>query len=74
MNSDYITKIREIMYQGGQQMQPMQWSEWAGGQGGNPTDFSGNPNLCLVAVRGRCGELVDNLQFLFLDVNTGQYV
>ena len=63
------------MYQGGpQQMQQMQWSEWVGGQGGYPTDFSGNPNLCLVAVRGRCAQLVDNLQFLFLNINTGQYV
>ena len=57
-----------------QQMQQMQWSEWVGGQGGEPTDFSGNPNLCLVAVRGRCAQLVDNLQFLFLNVNTGQYI
>lgn len=28
----------------------------------------------MVAVRGRSGAAVDHLQFLFVDVNTGQYV
>jgi hypothetical protein len=27
-----------------------------------------------VAVRGRCGSVIDSLQFLFVDVSNGQYV
>jgi hypothetical protein len=48
-------------------------SPWYGGLGGVPGEFKG-PNYSLIAVRGRNGSLVDNLQFLFVDIHTGQCV
>ena len=58
-------------HQGGQGQ--YQESQRFGGNGGNPQEFI-RPNLSLVAVRGRCGSLIDSLQFLFVDVTNGQYV
>ena len=45
-----------------------------GSHNGHLTDFTQNNNLSLVAVRGRHGALVDQIQFLFIDINTHQYV
>ena len=50
----------------------IQWSDQMGGNGGSPGQFI-RDNLCLVGVRGRTGAAVDQLQFLFIDINTGQH-
>ena len=49
-------------------------SDHFGGMGGAFSDFGQNSNLSLVAVRGGAGSLIDRVQFLFIDINTGQYV
>jgi len=48
-------------------------SPFYGGNGGGPGEFQG-PNYSLIGVRGRHGGSVDALQFLFVDINTGQCV
>jgi hypothetical protein len=58
---------------GGQQHGNYQKSNHFGGQGGGTAEFA-QPNLSLVAVRGRCGAALDQIQFLFVDINSGQYV
>ena len=45
-----------------------------GGKGGSAVDFTQNSNLSLMAVRGRQGQFLDQIQFLFEDSNTGQYI
>lgn len=49
-------------------------SECYGGPGGNYADFLQNENLSLVAVRGKAGNSLDSIQFLFVDTTNGQYV
>ena len=56
--------------QGFNQIQP---SAYYGGNGGVPGEHKG-PNYSLIGVRGRAGGAVDRLQFLFVDVITGQCV
>jgi len=56
--------------QGFNQIQP---SAYYGGNGGAPGEHKG-PNYSLIGVRGRAGGAVDRLQFLFVDVITGQCV
>ena len=56
--------------QGGQRKE----SNHFGGYGGGGVDFTQNPNLSLVGARGKYGELIDNIQFLFVDITTHQYV
>lgn len=49
------------------------WSEHFGGHGGaGPTEF-GQPSFSLVAIRGRAGAMLDQLQCLFIDTNSGQF-
>lgn len=48
------------------------WSEHFGGHGGGPGEFA-QPTFSLVAIRGRCGAMLDQLQCLFIDVTTGQF-
>ena len=50
----------------------MQASGQFGGNGGGPFDFV-RPTLSLVGVRGKAGASIDQIQFLFVDVNTGQF-
>ena len=56
----------------GQQGGQSYWSDYIGGNGGGPKEFIGQ-NYSLVAVRGRFGAAVDAIQFLFKDINTGQF-
>ena len=63
------------MWQQGQQGQGnRRESQFYGGSGGGHHAFDQRSNLSLVAARGGCGSLLDRIQFLFVDVNTGQYV
>lgn len=48
-------------------------SQIIGGNGGGPGEFTG-PNYSLIGVRGKAGDAVDRLQFLFVDISTGQCV
>lgn len=48
-------------------------SQHMGGHGGHHHEFN-QPNLCLVGIRGRSGAAIDQLQFLFVDINTGQHI
>ena len=50
-----------------------QFSEHFGGHGGHKQEFM-RPNLSLVGVKGRCGDSLDAIQFLFVDINTGQHL
>ena len=47
------------------------WSEHFGGQGGIRAEYA-HPNYSLVALRGKAGALLDQLQCLFIDVTTGE--
>ena len=49
-----------------------QLSQCIGGHGGSHHQFM-QPNYSLVAVRGRCGGAIDQVQFLFIDINSGQF-
>lgn len=51
-----------------------QESQHFGGGGGHPNQFTHNSNLSLVGVRGRCGGALDQIQFLFRDINSGQFI
>jgi hypothetical protein len=53
--------------------QNYQESRLFGGQGGVKDEFI-QPNLNLVAVRGKAGDHIDSIQILFMDVKTGNYV
>ena len=53
------------------QGQPM-LSDCIGGHGGSQHQFM-QPTYSLIGVRGKCGGLIDNIQFLFVDINTGQF-
>ncbi|MCB0369468.1 MAG: hypothetical protein KDD45_08470 [Bdellovibrionales bacterium] len=44
-----------------------------GGNGGTPYEFV-KPNLSLVGARGRKGAALDAIQFLFIDIDSGQFV
>ena len=74
INLDFIVPPNKIynihkMYGG----QPQQ-SQLYGGNGGHMNEFTHNYNLCLVGVRGRSGANLDQLQFLFRDITTGQFI
>jgi hypothetical protein len=56
--------------QGFNQIQP---SPFYGGNGGGPGEHKG-PNFSLIGVRGKAGSAIDRIQFLFVDINTGQCV
>ena len=51
----------------------MMTSQHMGGHGGGPFEFV-QPNLCLVGIRGKAGASIDQLQFLFIDINSGRHV
>lgn len=53
--------------------QGLTWSQTFGGNGGGPAEFAG-PNYSLIAARGKGGGSMDSVQFLFVDVTTGQCV
>jgi hypothetical protein len=50
----------------------MRQSGHMGGHGGGLNDFV-QPTLSLVGAKGRCGASLDQIQFLFVDINSGQY-
>ena len=49
-----------------------QFSEHYGGYGDTSEEYL-QPNLSLVGVKGHCGTAIDRIQFLFVDINSGQY-
>lgn len=57
----------------GQQGGQTYWSDYIGGNGGGPQEFTGQ-SYSLVGARGKSGASVDCIQFLFKDINTGQFV
>ena len=48
------------------------WSHICGGVDGKPFEFV-NQRFVLVGVKGHAGTLVDKMQFLFVDPQTGQF-
>lgn len=48
------------------------WGHICGGSSGKPFEFV-NQKLALIGVKGKAGALVDQLQFLFVDPQTGQF-
>ena len=48
------------------------WSKICGGYEGKAFEFV-NQKFVLIGVKGCAGQLVDNLQFLFVDPQTGQF-
>ena len=65
--------VPQVQVQQGQYGQP-QGGQWMGGRGGSAHQFAHNTNLCLVGARGRSGASLDQLQLLFRDITTGQFV
>jgi hypothetical protein len=51
----------------------MSWSQQYGQNGGHTPYLVQNQNYSLVGVRGRFGDVLDSIQFLFIDITTGQY-
>ena len=51
-----------------------QVSQRFGGGGGSEHHFVQSMNLCLVGVKGRSGDSIDQIQFLFRDITTGQFM
>lgn len=45
-------------------------SQFMGGHTGYQNEFN-QPNFCLVGIRGRSGASIDQIQLLFVDINTG---
>lgn len=58
---------------GGQQEPNYEQSPMFGSMAGQHQELI-QPSLSLVGCRGRCGALIDQIQFLFVDINTGQYI
>lgn len=74
--ADEINQVKryfiKVLLMWGQQGGQTQWSQVFGGSGGSAHDHVGQ-TWSLVGVRGKSGALVDQLQFLFVDINTGQF-
>ena len=51
----------------------MSWSQRFGGTGGAYPFNNENHAFSLVAVRGRSGTLLDSIQCLFVNIDSGQY-
>lgn len=43
------------------------WSVKCGGNGDHSFEIH-NPKNCLISVRGKCGHIIDTIEFLFLNI------